>query len=332
MKKLKTLFQNDAVGLSLAGLSVFFAVYCTFPHLQLVATIPILLAVGFCFSCFYKRSALLIPIAALTAALLSLMLTEGYDARIFYAFAPSLFYLGTWLVSRVPKLFRKPGQEAVGKTVAVFCAILLVGIWFWAMGNPVSLSQNTKRATEIYSARYPNESFTLVSQHFDPLERTYKTTHKTAEGKSFTAANEEDGYLALMQSRAAELQKSALLKLLHEEFPSHGNFLIEITCPVLAPQEVSEHKWGDMPEEWLRENTLVLEFDSAMAVGSLQAKAEFAGRVRTYTKFLNEISFPYASITYRAGEYGVAAYELTATPESSPETDLVAPKVTELTR
>ena len=329
MKKLKTTKNYDGFVLIFTALLTFFAVYLMFPPMQYLATIPVLVVAGLLLPFFYKRAAVLIPITALSAVLLALALTEGYDAHIFYAFVPTLFFAAAYCIARLPAFFAKREKKTLGNVLGILGAFLLFSIWFLVMGNPVSLYRAEAEAKERYAARYPEESFTLTERFYDPLAMDYATTHKISNGKTFTATSTEDGYLALMQSRAAELQKSALLSLLHEEFSADGNYLIEITCPTLTPEDVSAHKYDDMPEEWLRQNTVVLEFDSAFAVGSREGKAAFAARVRDYVTYLNEVQFPYRSITFRGGEQDTPLYELTATPETKID-ELVAPNVLDL--
>ncbi len=329
MKKLKTAKHYDALLLIFTALLTFFCVYATFPHMQYLATLPVLLTAGLVLPLFYKRAAVLIPITALSAILLALALTEGYDAHIFYAFVPTLFYTAAYFVTRLAAFLAKRDKAALGKALSFIGALLLFGIWFLVMGNPVSLRLAETEAKERYAARYPEESFVLTERFYDPLVRDYKTTHKISSGKSFTATAAEDGYLTLMQNRAAELQKSALLALLHEKFPADGNYLITLQCPTLNPEEVSAYKYGDMPEKWLAQNDILLEFDSSFAVGSREAKAAFAARVRDYVKYLNETQFPYASVTFRGGEQDTPLYELTATKNTS-LSELIGPNVRDL--
>ncbi|MBR6530577.1 MAG: hypothetical protein IKT43_04095 [Clostridia bacterium] len=330
MKKLKNLFFGDTTRLVVSALTVFFAVFCVFPERGFVASLPLLVLAGLSLPLFYEKSHFLIPVAALSSVLLALMLTDSFDAQIFYAVVPTLFYTASYFVTRLLKLFRDP-QKRIGALCGVFGAVITLAMYFVVFGNPVALQEKTLEAENLYTARYPKETFTLQNAYYDPIARAYSVEFEVADGVLFVAKEGEDSYLNLIQTRAAALQKSGLLTLLHEKFAEDGNYLVKIKCPALSPEEVCDYKLGDAPEEWLKQNEITLEFDSSIAVGSPDAKAAFAQRIRRYVSYLNESGFPYASITFRGGEQEKPVYELIATP-TTPIDELVAPNVTDLTR
>lgn len=326
MKKLKTMINGEAFRLILCSLMAFLAVYCTFPSVQILATLPLLSLCGLLLPFLYRRTALLIPITALTAILLSLALTDGARNHLFYTFVPTALFSAALYISPLLK-----HKHAGRKMLGIVLCLLLFGAHFLLFGNPVSLKAATKTAQDLYQTRYPSESFAVEKEYYDPLTASYKAEFLLSDREKFTAAAGEDGYLLLMQTRAAALQKSTLLALLHEKFPADGPFLITVKVGEVPVQEISEYKLGAMPDEWLMQNDVVLEFDSSVAVGSMQAKASFALTVRNYVTALKDAAFPYRSLTVRAGEQDVPHYELVATPETSLD-ELVAPKVKELQR
>lgn len=329
MKKFKTLLSGDTVRLTVAALIVFCAVYCVFPSAGLLATLPILPLCGLLIPFFYDEARLLAPIAALSAVLLTVALTDGYDALVFYSIVPSALFIGAFLTSRLLRHLKK-GQKKTPAILGLVSAAALLILFHVLFSNPVSLLQTTEERVTLYNEHYADEehSFSADGAHYDPLKRLHVATYRFHE-VTFVAHEQEDGYLTTMKNRLAGEQKRLLIDLLHERF-TDGNYRVSVTvCQGEAFGE--SFSFEELPEHWLWENEITLEFDSAMAVDTPDARAAFARRVREYKSHLDEIGFPYASMTLRAGEYETMVYELSFTPDT-PLEKLVAPAVTDLRR
>ncbi len=327
MNLLKRFFARDGVRLSVASLLVFLAAFCTFPPKEIWGTLPLLLLAGVVIPFFYDQARYLIPICVLSCVLLAVTLTEGEAALFFFSLVPSAFFAAGFYTARLLRFFAKGPQKRIPALCGVLSCVLLLGAWHIVFGNPITLTQVTEAQAARYEAQY-SETFSVRHSFWDPLTRTYCATFCVRD-LEFTASSEEDGYLNAMVQKSAVEQKSALLALLHENF-SDGNYHVTVTPKTYEPFSET-FAYDSPPEKWGAESEITLEFDSAVAVGTPDALSSFARRVREYVTLLNEEGFPYASITFRGGEYQKPVYELTATPDT-PIDELVAPNVKDLTR
>ena len=327
MKKVKDLLFCDGARMTYAALLIFFATFCVFPSAGWLSTLPLVPLAGLLAPLFYDEAKILVPAAALSSVLLALTLTEGYDAHVFYAIVPTLFFLAAHFVLRLLRLFSKGEEKRIGALSGVFGLVVLLLMWFVVFSNPFTLKQVTDESLARYNACY-HEEFFVTGTRYDPLTQRVLTDYRT-EKTAFSAFDGEDGYQALVEKEMLERQKAALLSLLHAQF-SDGNYHVSVDAPEREPFG-TRFSYDAPPEEWYSQHLFTLEFDSAIAVGTPDARAAFASRIREYVTLINEEGFPYASFTFRGGEHGEMVYELTATPDT-PIDELVAPNVKDLTR
>ncbi len=328
MKHTKNFFSSEAVRLSCAALVCFFAVYLSFAPSALLATLALPVFAGLLVPFFYDEASHIIPITFVCSVLLSLILTETTLEKVVYSVALTAFLaLGVFANHLLRALVGKNKNVKVG-CFGIALSVLAFGGYLLVFGNPVSLTLKSAKAMDFYKSAYPQESFTLTQKYYDPIHRAYTTEIQISTLESFRASSEEDGYLALMKEHAAQKQKAALISLLRTHF-SDGTYQITIDTSHSDTKGTSENLLGDAPDKWLCENHITLEFDSAVSVDTLNAKSQFAAKVRDYVAVLQNENFPFASITFRAGEYEEMVYELTATPDST-EDDLIATKVKDL--
>lgn len=321
--------RSETLRMIAAGVLLCFAAYLSSPGRGILSCLPYAVAAGIASGFLYRGYAFDQIVFSLALFAFTVVEAEGAGRIAVYVVGLSLFFaLSFFFTSSMRKTFPRRLRPGIAVCFLAVCAALSLV----AYGNPVSATLAQTNAVKFYRGNYENERFTLERTRFDPIAREYvceftlKNGERMESAASTVFSAQPDAYWELVCTRAAALRKSELLKILHENF-SDGAYQIAVTPQTDAAVYPNAEALGDDPERLHNRYDYQIEFTvSFSAAGTREAKSAFAGTVRSYVRALRENGFSYHKLTFRGGEREKMLYELSCTPDTSPE-ELTADRI-----